>query len=370
MGIPAIGLQSVFAQQAAAAIDDEHHRQLVGAVRAVSKGIFWIWLLMAGVVLLALPFVVRSLQVVHVSAILLTVVVGLFSMWLPVMSGLLQGRQDFLWYGGLSISGGLCRFLAVVVIVYILGGQSPGAMLGVLIGVLIPVGIALWRNRSCLEGPAVPLEWKEWIGRLVPLTLGAGATLFMMSADMLFVQKYFNRNETGFYAAAGMIGRALVFFTAPVAAVMFPKIVRSAATGEKSSVFYLAVGFTALLGIGSAVFCTLWPWLPLRIIYQPEFLKVAGLVPWFAWCMLPITLCNVLVNDLLARKQFKVVPWLIVIAAGYAFALNWRATTANKADILAGFAQVVQVLGVFGLIMLGVCLWFSYRFRLPQKTGK
>src|SRR5579871_3699359 len=33
--IPALGLQMVFAQQAAAAVDEEHHRQLVGTIKAV-----------------------------------------------------------------------------------------------------------------------------------------------------------------------------------------------------------------------------------------------------------------------------------------------------------------------------------------------
>jgi len=62
----------------------------------------------------------------------------------------------------------------------------------------------------------------------------AGRNIFIMSADSLVVRAYFDGEQTGLYAAAAMIGRALVFFTVPLAAVMFPKIVQSAARARKS----------------------------------------------------------------------------------------------------------------------------------------
>src|SRR5438105_1833521 len=42
MGIPAVGLQTVFAQQAAAALNQEHDRVLAGVLRGVLRGIFFI----------------------------------------------------------------------------------------------------------------------------------------------------------------------------------------------------------------------------------------------------------------------------------------------------------------------------------------
>ena len=47
-----------------------------------------------------------------------------------------------------------------------------------------------------------------------------------MSVDMVVVQRYFDKNKPAF-TAAGMIGRALIFFVGPMVAVMFPKIVKS-----------------------------------------------------------------------------------------------------------------------------------------------
>jgi hypothetical protein len=40
------------------------------------------------------------------------------------------------------------------------------------------------------------------------------------------------------------------------------------------------------------------------------------------WAMLPLTLANVLVNNLLARRDFRAVPWFVVIAIAYALEMN------------------------------------------------
>jgi O-antigen/teichoic acid export membrane protein len=214
-----------------------------------------------------------------------------------------------------------------------------------------------WQCRDCLRGPAPPVDWGGWLRRVIPLTLGMGVGIFMLAADMIFVQSFFPEKQTGYYAAAGMIGRALVYFTTPMAAVMFPKLVRSAATGEKSNALMLALGVTALAGAGAALMCTLFPSLPLRIVYDQSFLEVSTpLVPWFAWCMLPLTMATVLLNSLMARSQFKAVPWLLAVAAGYGTTLYLRHDS---------FIQVIQTIGIFGLLMVAVCAWFTFRGPRP-----
>ena len=38
---------------------------------------------------------------------------------------------------------------------------------------------------------------------------------------------------------------------------------------------------------------------------NPEMWEAAPLVPWFAWALLPLTVANVLVQNILARGRFK-----------------------------------------------------------------
>jgi hypothetical protein len=152
---------------------------------------------------------------------------------------------------------------------------------------------------------------------------------------------------------------------------MFPKLARSRATGEKSHALELALGATLLAGGAAAVACTLFPSLPLRLAcYKPEYISAASpLVPWFAWCMLPLTLSMVLVNSLMARSKFSAVPWLVLVAIGYGTALAAVGRHAGSlADTQAGLRMMIQTLGAFNLLLLGVCAWFTWGGKSgPQK---
>ena len=360
MGIPAIGLQTVFAQQTAAAITEEQKRQLAGTVRGVLRWTCFIWLATVVVVFLFQSQILVQLGIQNPVALWITVVLGLGALWQPIMQGLLQGNQDFLWLGLVSIFNGVGRFLTVGVVVLWLGGFAAGAMIGPMLGTGIGFVLAAIQTRALWSRTSSAFVWQGWLRRVIPLTLGSGAAIFMMAADMVVVRSVFAKEETGLYAAAGMIGRALVFFTIPLTAVMFPKIVRSAARAEKSDVMVQALGATALLGCGAAIGCTIFPELPIRIVYDKSFLPAARLVPWFAWCMLPLTLANVLINNLMARERFKIVPWLILIAAGYATTLGLF----HESPL-----RVVQTLGLFSLLLLVVCTWFTWGVRVPTRTS-
>jgi O-antigen/teichoic acid export membrane protein len=361
MGIPAVGLQPVIAQQAAAAITEEEQRVVASEFRGVWRAIFFIWLAMVVFVAIFWHQVLAGLKIENSAALGMAVVIGLAAMWTPLISGILQGRQNFLWLGWTNIMQGVGRFSLVCLIVLLFHGWAAGAMIAVLLGMVAGGATGLWQIWDIWKIAATRVAWRHWLRRVVPLTLGLGAAMFMLSADMIFTQNYFPREQTGFYAAAGMVGRALIFFTQPLTLVMFPKLARSAATGEKSNALLLALGATILAGSAAAIACTLFPTLPLLVVGGKSFLVVAPLVPWFAWCMLPLTLSNVLISSLMARSRFAAVPWLVLVAVGYGVALMLVGRHAGSLeDTQAGLRMMIQTLGVFNLLLFGVCAWFTW----------
>jgi hypothetical protein len=68
--------------------------------------------------------------------------------------------------------------------------------------------------------------------------------------------------------------------------------------------------------------------------------------------MVPLSLANALVNNLLARGQFRIVPVLVLLAVAYGFAL-----TRHHETLIA----VLKTLGVFNVIFLAACGWFTWR---------
>ena len=365
MGIPAAGLQTIFAQQAAGALGDEQQRELAATTRAVLAAIFFVWLTLVAATFCWQKQWLAELKIANPSALWVTVLVGLFFLWLPVLRGLLQGQQNFAGLGWVLILDGVGRFLAIALIVW-RGGQAAGAMTGALVGQLAALAVVGWLTRHVWSAPGAGFAWRPWLRRVVPLTLGAGALLFMTSADVVLVQTLFpaeNPPLAPLYMGAAMIGFAMINFTTPLAAVMFPKVARSAARTERTDVARQALAATALLGGLAALACTLLPELPLRIIYFRNSLywQSAPLVPWFAWSLLPLLLANVLVGSLLARGQFAVVPWLLVVAVGYGTALVGFSESWVRMEPFQAFKQIIQTLGTFNLLLLAVAAWFVRR---------
>jgi O-antigen/teichoic acid export membrane protein len=368
MGIPAAGLAPVFAQQVAAAVTETQQRQVISTFHGVCRAIFFFWLTMAVGVAVFWKQVLASLQISNPTALAATVGVGLMALLLPVMTGLLQGRQNFIWLGWINIINGVGRFGMICLIILLLGAWAAGAMTAVLIGMAAGIAVGGWQTRDVWGVENVPVNWGEWLRRVVPLTLGLGVATFMLSADMIFVQKFFPARQTGYYAASGMIGRALIFFTQPLTMVMFPKIAHSAARSQKTDVLALTLGATALAGAAAAIGCTLFPWLPLRAaMYDKTFLEISTpLVPWFAWSMLPLTLSGVLINSLMARARFAAVPWFVLVAVGYGVALGAVGSHyGNQPDTQAGLRLMIQTLGGFNLLLFGVCAWFTWGKKSP-----
>jgi O-antigen/teichoic acid export membrane protein len=124
---------------------------------------------------------------------------------------------------------------------------------------------------------------------------------------------------------------------------------------EKSNLLGMVLLGTAVLAIGGAAgLCLVGP-MVVKMVYTPEYVVLTTkLLPWYAGAMIPLALANVLVNDLMARSQFKVVLPMVLVAAAYGFTLP---VMLHK---FPGRMEVaLQTLGVFNLLLLGVCALFA-----------
>src|SRR4030095_263239 len=87
--IPTMPLQLVFAQQTASSIAKDRQRQLVGFIRVAWLISFLIWLLFAIVAIVAQDTIVQRWKLPNPTALWITLPMVLFSIWVPVFSGVL-----------------------------------------------------------------------------------------------------------------------------------------------------------------------------------------------------------------------------------------------------------------------------------------
>lgn len=351
MCVPTLPLQMVFAQQTAAALAKGRARELAGILRFAALAMFGIFVLLGMGALIWQREILSHWQITNPACLWITLVVVLLSMWLPVLWGVMQGQQNFLWLGWSNIVNGGGRVAAAAFLVLALGGYAAGMMTGVGIGLALAVGIGFWQTRSLWRLPGQPFDWRGLLAQTGPLLLGFTCVQFLFTADTMFVKAYFSGDDAAFYFSAGTLSRALMWLVVPLATVMFPKIVHSVARSEKSNLLGVVLLGTAVLAAGGALGLTvLGPWL-VKIVYKDSYVPVASAVlPWYAWAMVPLSLAFALVNNLLARAQFKIVPVLVLLAVAYGVAL------AHFHDSLV---TVLKTLGIFNVFLLAACAWFT-----------
>jgi O-antigen/teichoic acid export membrane protein len=363
LGIPTVALQTIFARQTAGVTSDAQQHRLIATVRAILFGTFLVWVVFATAILATTRPLSHLFKVSNPAAIYFMLAIGLVGLWIPVAKGLLQGQHQFFGLGWLQICDGMGRFGVMVLLILVFGGKAAAAMFAVLVGQLGTISIGAWLTYSIWSAqPATAFDWKGWLGEALPLTLGMGTIILMSSIDMLFVQGLFtDTRQTALYGGAMLTGFAIIQFIAPVALVMFARVAKSAAHSERGDSLGLTLKATILFGVLAGIGCTLLPGLPLRLMYigNPEMWKAAPLVTWFAWALLPLTVANVLVQNILAHGRYKAVPWLLLMPPAYATALCLQASSLVAMKPFDAFIRVIQTLGVASTVLCLLAAWFS-----------
>lgn len=351
MCVPWMPMQMVFAQQAAAALVTHREKQLRGMVRLAWLGTFGICLIAAVVLFFLQGDLAARWQISNPAALWVTLVAMLASFWLPIFLGLMQGQQNFTWYGWALMLNGAVRVGAATLFVVVFGAYAAGIMNGVALGLCLVTGIGIWQTRALWLGQSEPFDWRALLRQIIPLMLGFGAYQFLFAADTMFVRAYLP-GQSEYYFAAGTLSRGLIWLVGPLTAVMFPKVVRSVARSEKTDVMGLTLLCTAVLAIAAVLGVWILGPFVVRLVYNPKYVEITtSILPWYAAVMVPLSLSSVLVNNLLARSEFRVVPALVIVAVAYGIALTF---------IHSSLVAVLQTLGVFYLLLLAVCVFFTW----------
>lgn len=355
MLLPTMPLQMVFAQQTAKAIANRRDHEVAGLIQTVWLAISLLWLAAAVVVLLLQRVILERWKMDHPVGLWITLAIVLTSLWLPMFWGVMQGQQNFFWLGWSVLGNAIGRLAVAAVAVLVLHAYAAGMMAGVLLGIVASVSIAAWQTRALWCRRAQAFDWRGLLKQVLPLTLGFLGFQILFSADTILVKAYFSQTEADVYVGAGTLSRALMWLVLPLAAVMYPRLVHSAAKDQKTNLMGVVLMVTAALAvIGALALSLLGPWV-VRFVYKPDFVKVASsLLPWYAGAMVPLALGNVLLNNLLARPAATLLPacCMFGVAVAYVFALT---------QFHGSLVMVLQVLGLANLGLLAVCAWFTFR---------
>jgi O-antigen/teichoic acid export membrane protein len=258
--IPTLALQIIFTEECASSRSEAEKIQLVSIVAAVLARLFLFWVGFAVVTFLFRNQLSQMMGVNHPMAFWTTMLTGWSLLWLPILQGIMQGRENFKWLGWLAIINGVGRYAAVIGALYLFQGQIVAVMWAVWLGMMINLGVGIWQTADIWKWRRDTVMWRDWLRKAVPMTVTLGCSQVMFSADMVFVQALFkDRPELDTYGFAGTIGRGLIILTTPLVGVMFPKVVEADKVGQKTNAIRDAILSGAILGVGALVFCWIFP---------------------------------------------------------------------------------------------------------------
>jgi O-antigen/teichoic acid export membrane protein len=211
--------------------------------------------------------------------------------------GSLQGRLRFQALVGASIAGVAVRLGAGIALVSI-GLGVPGAMLATVLAqaVVLAVGMTLlglprtaWRTARASVGHAR--------GGVAVALLGLGSFWLLAEIDIALARHFLQSEDSGYYSAAGLVARSLLFLAAAVSIVALPHFAEARQVGGEEPTRWLRL---SLVAVGALVLAALPILIVLRepvvsLAFGESFLPAASLVPLLGVAMGFLAVVNLLV---------------------------------------------------------------------------
>ncbi len=269
------------------------------------------------------PWIADYLQLPSGSVAAGAAVVMAFLIFVPPLSGGLQGLEAFGWYASVAPTWGIARLVFGAILTAWVSATALMGLAAQAIATLFSAAVAaagLWR---VLPRPAPALPPAGSAGARGYLMGALGVLLgfaVMMNGDVVLAKIFFPPEIAGMFARAANIARAVVFLPMPIALAMFPKVVDAgpATTANNRRTLQSAFLYTLVLVTASVAVCSLAAGLLWRL-----FTGVAGtaeelrMMRRLAWALAPLGPAYLLLNYELARKCFRAAGWLALIAAAY-----------------------------------------------------
>jgi len=349
LAVPASAMQLTMARY----IAEQHQRTAAETwmliVRKGLKGVTRWGLLALGLWCLCSPLLRSILNATWTANLIMVGVIAFVFLYTPILGGALQGSRRFGWFASSGIGVAVSRLLMVLPVLWFSGDVAP-----VLAVVAASYGVGLlisyWPLRGRTPVPAstslpAPRDVQVYFWGVL---LGQLALLTLIFADVILSKRLFSGETLAAYGKAAALSRIVFFLPLPIIIAMFPRAVTS------SNPRILIAPLLATLGVtvSAALFISLWPALPMKLVYGVSDPTHLDLLRKYVWAAIPLALLNIVSPYLWARKEVWMTLWILPVTGIYVLRLLVRPITP---------VQVIGSLFCAGLLALVLLLGLTFR---------
>ena len=241
-----------------------------------------------------------------------------FAILLSINSAFFQGKKQFYLLGGIGVSGAFIKICASTFFVF-MGYGLNGAFVGILLSMLIVwlIGTIYAINKSAhymSTGEAITNQQIDF-KIIMPILLANIAFVMMTQLDIVLVNYYFDSELSGEYAAASVLGKAVLYLPGGLVTVLFPMVVEQNALSKTSAHLLVQAVSATLLACGFAaiVYWFLGPAL-VDFFYGNKYILPGKYLSMFGFAILPMALVMVAEHFLIAKGRV-LFAWIFLIIA-------------------------------------------------------
>lgn len=310
------------------------------------------------------------LNVPSVYPLLMVGLLALLGFLLSVNLGILQGLQSFNYFGIFSGINGFLKLVFGTLLVYLgLGveGAIGGIALGYFIIFLSSATILRLTIVKFMSTNPVKKDVSYTQGSFsysVPVLIALLCSTCLTNIDLVLVKHFFLPEETGNYAIASVLGKAVLVLPSAIVSVMFPMVSEShALEADSYNILRKSVvlaGILSCLGLQVYLF---FPELLVTILMGAKHASTAPLVRYYGLAMLPFVFVNLFMYFNLGTHRMR---FLYTFIAG------------SLAEILLVYAyhdslkQVIYILLFVGCTLLVsnmILIWYEARTIKTQEIS-
>jgi len=246
------------------------------------------------------------------------VLVILFAILQSINNAFFQGRKFFLLLGGIGLFGSVLK-ISISVILILLNLGLNGVFAGILLSLLTVwllgrkyiITDTIYKNPSGTGRSNERLDLKT----VLPIMVANIAFVMMTQLDVVLVNYYFDSDLAAEYAAAAVLGKAVLYLPGGIVTVLYPMVAERHAM-SKTSAHLLVQALTAtFFACGSAA---LFYWFMgpalVSFFYGGKYLLAGEYLSFYGFAILPMALVMVAEHFLIAKGRV-LFAWIFLIVA-------------------------------------------------------
>lgn len=279
--------------------------------------------IVVGVVMLAAsPLVWRVLRLDSIYPALLVAVCAVPLTIMGGQAGVLQGERRWLDLAMVYLALGIPRVIVTTAAMWIRPTEG-AAMAGVALAQFAPAVVGWWVLRRRGDTAAKPGPVKPVVVEMLHGSFALLGFFALSNVDILIARNVLSDHVSGLYAGGLILTKAVLFLPQFVVIIAFPSM-----SAEASRRAALVKSLALVGGLGACAIAGSWllSWLAMIFIGGPDYAEIEGLLWVFAILGMVLSVLQLLVYSVLARRS-RLSAYLLWIAVAAALALGAMQTT-------------------------------------------